>query len=86
VNKSFNIQELLHCKSKDHETKPMHSSSSGAFQRDQECDLKHLNFGGSHHYKQNKTNKQPSFKDKYFITPQGGYIQMSLFKIFKQES
>jgi hypothetical protein len=42
VKKSFNIQELLHRKSKHHGTKPMHPSSSRAFQRDQECDLKHL--------------------------------------------
>ncbi len=27
MKKSFNIQELLHCKSKRHETKPMHPSS-----------------------------------------------------------
>jgi hypothetical protein len=37
----FNIQELLHRKSKRHETKPMHPSSLRAFQRDQERDLKH---------------------------------------------
>jgi len=42
MKKSFDIQELLHYKSKHHETKPMHPSSSRAFQRDQECDLKHL--------------------------------------------
>jgi hypothetical protein len=41
VKKSFNIQELLHRKSKCHETKPMHPSSSRAFQRDQETNLKH---------------------------------------------
>jgi hypothetical protein len=41
VKKSFNIQELLLCKSKRHETKPMHPFSSKAFQRDQEHDLKH---------------------------------------------
>jgi hypothetical protein len=41
VKKSFNIQELLHHKSKRHETKLMHPSSSRAFQRDQECYLKH---------------------------------------------
>jgi hypothetical protein len=41
VKKSFNIQKLLHRKSKHHKTKPMHPSSSRAFQRDQECDLKH---------------------------------------------
>jgi hypothetical protein len=41
LKKSFNIQELLHGKSKRHETKLMHPSSLSAFQRDQECDLKH---------------------------------------------
>ncbi len=41
MKKSFNIQELLHRKSKRHETKAMHLSSSRAFQRDQELDLKH---------------------------------------------
>jgi hypothetical protein len=41
VKKSFNIQELLHHKSKHHGTKPMHTSSSRAFQRHQEHNLKH---------------------------------------------
>jgi hypothetical protein len=41
VKKSFNIQELLHHKSKRHGTKPMHPSSLRAFQRHQEHDLKH---------------------------------------------
>jgi hypothetical protein len=41
VKKSFDIQELLHRKSKRHETKPMHPTSSRAFQRDQEHELKH---------------------------------------------
>jgi hypothetical protein len=42
VKKLFNIQELLHHKSKRHETKPMHPFfSSRTFQRDQEHDLKH---------------------------------------------
>jgi hypothetical protein len=35
-----------------------------AFQRDQEHDLKHPGFSGSHKYKQNKTNKLPSFIDR----------------------
>jgi hypothetical protein len=42
VTKSFNIQELLHRKSKQHRTKPTHSSSVRAFQRHQEHNLKHL--------------------------------------------
>jgi hypothetical protein len=41
MKKSFNIQELLHRKLKRHGTKPMHRSSSRAFQRHQELDLKH---------------------------------------------
>jgi hypothetical protein len=41
MKKSFNIQELLHGKYKHHETKSMHPSSSKAFQRDQDCDVKH---------------------------------------------
>jgi hypothetical protein len=41
VKKSFNIQELLHHKSKRHGTKPMHPSLSKAFQRHQEHNLKH---------------------------------------------
>jgi hypothetical protein len=41
VKKSFNTQELLQYKSKCHETKPMHPSSSRAFQKDREHDLKH---------------------------------------------
>jgi hypothetical protein len=41
VKKSFNIQDLLHRKSKHHETKLMHPSSLRAFQRDQEHDMKH---------------------------------------------
>jgi hypothetical protein len=36
LKKSFNIQELLHHKSKCHGTKPMHPSSSEALQRYQE--------------------------------------------------
>jgi hypothetical protein len=42
VEKSFNIQELFHRKSKHHGTNPMDPSSLRAFQRDQECYLKHL--------------------------------------------
>ncbi len=41
VKKSFNVQELLHHKSKQHETNRMHPCSSGTFQKDQEHDLKH---------------------------------------------
>jgi hypothetical protein len=54
MKKSFNIQELLLCKSKRHATKPMHPSSSRAFQRDQECDLKHPGLVDLINTKQNK--------------------------------
>jgi hypothetical protein len=55
VKKSFNIQELFHCKSKHHGTKPMHSSSLRAFQRHQEHDPITT--------KQNKTNYLPPHRD-----------------------
>jgi hypothetical protein len=60
VKKSFNIQELLHHKSKRHGTKPMHPSWLGAFQRHQEHDLKHP---GSVDLITTKQNKRPSFAD-----------------------
>jgi hypothetical protein len=59
VKKSFNIQELLHHKSKHDETKPMHPSSSRAFERDEELYLKHPS-SVDHKYKQNKTTYLPS--------------------------
>jgi hypothetical protein len=43
MKKLFNIQKILHHKSKHHETKLMHPSLLRAFQRDQECNLKHPN-------------------------------------------
>ncbi len=52
--KSFNIQELLHRKSKRHETKLMHPSLLSAFQRDQERDLKHPDLVDLVSTKQNK--------------------------------
>ncbi len=61
MKKSFNIQELLH-KSKHHETKPMHLSFSRAFQRDQECNLKHPS--SMDIISTNKTNKLPSCIDR----------------------
>ncbi len=44
VKKSFNIQELLHCKSKCHGTKPMYPSSWRAFQRQQEVPKNIVNY------------------------------------------
>ncbi len=42
MKKSFNIQELLHHKSKHHGTKPMHPSLLRVFQKNEEHNLKHL--------------------------------------------
>jgi hypothetical protein len=59
VKKSFNIQALLHSKSTRHGTKAMHlSSSSRAFQRHQEHDLKDPD---SVDLITTKQNKLPSF-------------------------
>jgi hypothetical protein len=63
MKKSFNIQEFLHHKSKRHETKLMHPSSSRAFQSDQERNLKHPS--SMDLIVLNKTNKLPSFIDRY---------------------
>jgi hypothetical protein len=60
VKKSFNIQELFAPQPKRHETKPMRPSSSRAFQRDQERDLKHPGSVDLISTKQNKTNYLPS--------------------------
>ncbi len=67
MKKSFNIQELLHSKSKHHGTKPMlhpSSSSSRAFQRHQEHNLKHP---PSVDLIPSKQNKLPSFIDRFFF-------------------
>jgi len=58
MKKSFNIQELLHCKSKRHGTKPMHPSLLRAFQSRQEHDLKHP---GSVDLITTKQNKKTAF-------------------------
>ncbi len=50
------IQEILHHKSKCHGTKPMHPSSSVAFQRHQEHDPTHLSSMDIITTKQDKTN------------------------------
>jgi hypothetical protein len=62
MKKSFNIQELLHHKSKRHGTKPMHPSLSRAFQRLHDHDMKHL---GSVDFITTKQNKLPSFIDRF---------------------
>jgi hypothetical protein len=64
VRKLFNIQKLLHHKSKLHGTKPMHPSSLlRAFQRHQEHNLKHPGVVDLITIKQNKTNYLPSWID-----------------------
>jgi hypothetical protein len=60
--KSLNIQELLHCKSKHHGMKPMHPFLSIAFQRHQKYDLKHP---GLVDLITTKQNKLPSFIDRF---------------------
>jgi hypothetical protein len=60
MKKSFNIQELLHHKLKCHGTKPMHPSSSKAFQKHKIHDLKHLGSMDLIITKQNKANYFPS--------------------------
>ncbi len=70
MKKSFNIQKLLHRKSKCHETKLMHLSSSRAFQRDQVCSYMRSEpsqFSGSHKYKQNNVTKKRGCKTKQQI-------------------
>jgi hypothetical protein len=66
VKKSFNIQELLHCVSKRHETKLMHPFSLRALQRDQECDPKHpgsVDLIGTTQNKTKQTNYLASWID-----------------------
>ncbi len=53
MKKSFNIQELQHHKF-NHETKLMHPSSSRAFQRHEECNVKHPSLVDFISTKQNK--------------------------------
>jgi len=60
VKKSFNIEELMHHRSKRHGTKPIHPSSSRAFKRHQEHDLKHPGSVDLITTKPNKTNYLPS--------------------------
>jgi hypothetical protein len=56
VKKSFNIQELLHCKYKCHGTKPMHTSSSKSFPKRPRIRSEASWFGGSHNYQTKETN------------------------------
>ncbi len=61
-NKSSIFKECLNHKSKHHGTMPMHPSSSRAFQRHQEHNLKHP---GSLDLITTKQNKLPSFIDRW---------------------
>jgi hypothetical protein len=61
VKESFNIQELLHHKSKCPETKPMHPSLLlESFPKRPRRQSEASQFGGTHKY---KTNKLPCFMD-----------------------
>ncbi len=64
IRKSFDIQKLLHQKSKHHGTKPMHPSSSKIFQSCKEHELKHL---GLMDFIITKQNKLLSFIDRLFV-------------------
>ncbi len=68
MKKSFNIQELLHRKFKHCGTKPMHPSSTRAFRRDQENNMKHPGSVDLISTKQYKTNNQPCFIDRCSYT------------------
>jgi hypothetical protein len=57
VKKSFNIQELLHCKSNRHGTKADAPLLLESFPKRPVYEASW--FGASHKYKQNKTNKLP---------------------------
>jgi len=64
MNKSLNIQELFHCKSKRHETTPIHPSSLRAFQEDQERNMKHLSLVDLIHRNKRKEKKQTTLFHK----------------------
>jgi hypothetical protein len=65
VKKSFNIQELLQCKSKLQEPSPMHPSLSKAFQRHQGHDFKHPSLVDLITTKQNKQTTLLRFIDRW---------------------
>jgi len=80
---SFNIQELLHHRSKHHGTKPMHPSLK-AFQRHQEHNLKHPNSVNFITKLQNKT-KQTTWIHRYIIMMQFFFKNPKLsFKVVKK--
>jgi hypothetical protein len=59
------LRTFLYSKSKRRETKLMHPSSSRAFQRDQECDLKRPGSVDLMSTNKTKQNKRPSFIDRF---------------------
>ncbi len=84
MKKSFNIQELLHCKSKHHVTKPMHPSSLKYFQRHQEHNLKHPGLVNFITKLQNKT-KQTTLIHRQIIMMQFFFKNPKLsFKMVKK--
>jgi hypothetical protein len=66
-NAAFNIQELLHRKSKRHGPKPHALLLVKSFPKtpSKNKKIKASQFGGSHNYK-TKQNKLPSFEDRCF--------------------
>jgi hypothetical protein len=77
--KSFNIQELVHGKSKHHETKLMHPYyTSRAFQRNQECDLKHPSLLDLITTKQ---NKQTTFLHKIDVSKTSEAIRLKIIDL-----
>jgi hypothetical protein len=65
--KRTSICDQLHASPNTMKPSRCTQSSLWAFQRDQECRSEASQFGGSHLYKQNKTNKLPSFIDSYCL-------------------
>ncbi len=64
MKKLFNIQELIHCKSKNHETKPINPSTLKAFQKDQERNMKHPSLVDLIHRNKTKQKKQTTLFHK----------------------
>ncbi len=84
MKRPFNIQELLHHKSNTH-AKPTDFSSSRAFQRYQEHDLKHHN--DSVNFITPKQNKLPSFIDRHVLFTWFSTIYIGIYnksKIFNK--
>jgi hypothetical protein len=61
MKESFNIQELLHRKSKCHETNPNVTLLLKSFPKRPRTQFEASQFGGSHKYKQYKTKQTNNF-------------------------